>query len=95
MTIQLKGMTWDHPRGLDSVVNSNDLLQERCGISVNWEARSLLAFGDQHISEFYEDGDPTSGWIHLSYVSPEKNRNKCLTAQRVDGKTHYSFGLPE
>ena len=57
MTTQLKGMTWDHPRGLDSVVNSNDLLQERCGISVNWDARSLLAFGDQHISEFYEDND--------------------------------------
>jgi zinc D-Ala-D-Ala carboxypeptidase len=56
--------------------------------------RDNLEF-DQLISEFYEDGDPTSGWIHLSYVSPEKNRNKCLTAQRVDGKTHYSFGLPE
>ena len=57
MATQLKGMTWDHPRGLDSVVNSDDLLQERCGISVNWDARSLLAFGDQHISEFYEEYD--------------------------------------
>jgi multiple sugar transport system substrate-binding protein len=57
MTTQLKGMTWDHPRGLDSVVNSDDLLQECCGISVKWDARSLLAFGDQHISEFYEDYD--------------------------------------
>lgn len=57
MVIQLKGMTWDHPRGLDSVVNSDDLLQERCGISVKWDARSLLAFGDQHISEFYADYD--------------------------------------
>jgi len=57
MTTQLTGMTWDHPRGLDSVVNSNDLLQERCDISVKWDARSLLAFGDQHISEFYENYD--------------------------------------
>ena len=57
MTTLLKGMTWDHPRGLDSVVNSNGLLEERCGISVNWDARSLLAFGDQHISEFYETYD--------------------------------------
>ena len=57
MVTQLKGMTWDHPRGLDSVVNSDDLLQERCGTSVNWDARSLLAFGDQHISEFYEEYD--------------------------------------
>ncbi len=50
---------------------------------------------DQIISEFYVDGDPTSGWIHLSYVSPEENRNRCLTAKRVDGKTQYSVGLPE
>lgn len=57
MTTQLTGMTWDHPRGLDSVVNSNDLLRARCDISVKWDARSLLAFGDQHISEFYENYD--------------------------------------
>lgn len=50
---------------------------------------------DQVISEFYEEGDPTSGWIHLSYVSPEENRNRCLTAQRIDGKVQYSVGLPE
>ena len=50
---------------------------------------------DQVISEFYVDGDPTSGWIHLSYVSPESNRNRCLTATRVDGKVQYSVGLPE
>ena len=50
-------MTWDHPRGLDSVVNSDALLQEKCDISVKWDARSLLAFGDQHIREFYDQYD--------------------------------------
>ena len=50
---------------------------------------------DQVISEFYEHGDPTSGWIHVSYVSPEENSNRPLTAQRVDGKVQYSVGLPE
>ena len=50
-------MTWDHPRGLDSLVASNDVLIERCGVSIEWSARSLLAFGDQHISEFYRDYD--------------------------------------
>lgn len=54
---QLRGMTWDHPRGLDPLVASNDELKESIGVSVSWEARSLLAFGDQHISEFYEDYD--------------------------------------
>lgn len=53
----LKGMTWDHPRGLDCLVNSDDLLKKQLGVSVEWSARSLLAFGDQHISEFYADHD--------------------------------------
>ena len=58
MTItELRGMTWDHPRGLDSLVASNELLKSTLGISINWDARSLLAFGDQHISEFYNDYD--------------------------------------
>ena len=55
--IELKGMTWDHERGLDCLVHSNDLLIQKCGISIEWDARSLLAFGDQHISEFYSDYD--------------------------------------
>jgi len=50
-------MTWDHPRGLDSLVASNELLKSSLGISISWDARSLLAFGDQHISEFYEEYD--------------------------------------
>lgn len=50
-------MTWDHPRGLECLQQSNELLMEKCGISITWEARSLLAFGDQHISEFYNDYD--------------------------------------
>lgn len=54
---ELKGMTWDHPRGLDPLVASNDLLIKRSSVSVNWDARSLLAFGDQHVEEFYRDYD--------------------------------------
>ncbi len=55
--IDLKGITWDHERGLDCLVKSNDLLIEQYGISVHWNARSLLDFGNQHISEFYIDYD--------------------------------------
>jgi multiple sugar transport system substrate-binding protein len=56
-TYHLKGMTWDHPRGLDCLVNSDGLLQKQLQVSVEWSARSLLAFGDQHISEFYAEHD--------------------------------------
>ena len=50
-------MTWNHPRGLESVVNSNALLESESGASIEWEARSLLAFGDQPIVEFYNEFD--------------------------------------
>jgi hypothetical protein len=42
---------------------------------------------DQMIWEFGDDDNPD--WVHVSYVSPEKNRNRCLKAYRKDGKTHY------
>lgn len=56
--------------------------------------RDNLEF-DQLISEFYEEGDPSSGWVHVSYKQDGSNRGQCLTAQRVEGKTQYSVGLPE
>ena len=42
---------------------------------------------DQMIWEFGDDGNPD--WVHVSYVSPEDNRNRCLKAYREDGKTKY------
>lgn len=57
MAQTLRGMTWDHPRGLASLLESNALLEQMCGVGVEWQARSLLAFGDQHISEFFRDVD--------------------------------------
>ena len=37
---------------------------------------------DQLILEFYYPGEPTSGWVHISYVSPEQNRKQLLTINR-------------
>ena len=42
---------------------------------------------DQMIWEFGDDDNPN--WVHVSYVSPEKNRNRCLKAYREGGKTKY------
>ena len=42
---------------------------------------------DQMIWEFGDDDNPD--WVHVSYVSEEKNRNRCLKAYRKDGKTKY------
>ena len=42
---------------------------------------------DQMIWEFGNEDNPD--WVHVSYVSEEKNRNKILKAVRDDGKTKY------
>ena len=43
---------------------------------------------DQMIWEFGNDDEPN--WIHVSYVSAEENRNRCLRAYKSNGKTAYS-----
>ena len=48
---------------------------------------------DQLILEFYKQGVPDSGWVHVSYKSPETNRNQSLTAVKEDSKTVYLNGL--
>ena len=42
---------------------------------------------DQMIWEFGDDNTPA--WVHVSYVNPGENRNRCLKAYREDGKTKY------
>ena len=44
---------------------------------------------DQLIWEFGDDNNPD--WVHVSYVSDEKNRNRCLKAYRESGKTKYKI----
>ena len=46
----------------------------------------------QLILEFYEQGKPSSGWVHVSY-NPEKLIKQELTAVKVAGKTTYLNGL--
>ena len=42
---------------------------------------------DQMIWEFGTDKNPN--WVHISYVSPEKNRNRCLLAYKEKGRSKY------
>ena len=51
----------------------------------NWIKENLDY--DQMIWEFGTENNPD--WVHVSYVSEEKNRNRCLKAYREDGKTKY------
>jgi zinc D-Ala-D-Ala carboxypeptidase len=42
---------------------------------------------DQMIWEFGDDDNPD--WVHISFVSKEENRNRCLKAYKEKGKTKY------
>jgi zinc D-Ala-D-Ala carboxypeptidase len=44
---------------------------------------------DQMIWEFGDDENPD--WLHVSYVSEEENRNRCLKAVRENSKTVYKL----
>jgi hypothetical protein len=46
----------------------------------------------QLILEFYTQGQPNSGWVHVSY-DPNNLKNQELTAVKVAGKTTYLNGL--
>lgn len=50
--------------------------------------RDNLEF-DQMIWEFGDNKNPN--WVHVSYVNPGENRNKCLVAYKEDGRTKYSL----
>ena len=42
---------------------------------------------DQLIWEFGDTDNPA--WVHVSYVSEDKNRNRCLQAYKKNGRTKY------
>tara|TARA_R110002020_G_C15976923_1_gene748093 strand:+ start:216 stop:677 length:462 start_codon:yes stop_codon:yes gene_type:complete len=44
---------------------------------------------DQLILEFYNDGDPSSGWIHCSMVKDREPRKSTLKAIKNNGQTQY------
>ncbi len=50
--------------------------------------RDNLEF-DQLILEFYDETDPSSGWVHCSYRADGENRKQCLS---YDGE-RYAKGL--
>lgn len=44
---------------------------------------------DQLIWEFGDEENPD--WIHVSYVSEDQNRKRCLKALKFNGKTKYEL----
>ena len=55
--LNLRGMTWDHPRGHGCLVAASSAFAVQTGISISWDKRSLQAFADASIEALAETYD--------------------------------------
>lgn len=72
---------------------------QACDLEINGVANPDLAQWimdnleyTQLILEFYTQGQPNSGWVHVSY-DPNNLKKQELTATKIAGKTTYLNGL--
>ena len=74
---------------LNKAIGSSSKSQHTKGQAVDLEVPGVSNFKlwqwckknldyDQLILEFYKKGQPSSGWVHISYVSPEENRRQAF-----------------
>jgi multiple sugar transport system substrate-binding protein len=56
--IELKGITWDHPRGLSPLLaTAARFTEQNPGVRIQWTTRSLAAFGEQSIEQLARNHD--------------------------------------
>ena len=56
--IELKGITWDHPRGYEPLrAASKEYSKEHPNVRISWKVRSLKEFGDMPIEDLIETYD--------------------------------------
>jgi len=88
---------------LNQAIGSSDTSQHTLGRAVDFEIPTIpnkdVALWimdncefDQLILEFYKDDDPSSGWVHCSYVNETHNRK---TSRVFDGRSWSSLGEEE
>lgn len=79
--------TSDHCKGQAADIEINGVAN---GDLAEWVSKNLKF--TQVILEFYTQGIPDSGWVHVSY-DPDNLKCQVLTAIKQDGKTVYLPGL--
>ena len=83
MTITLKGMTWNHPRGYDPMVACSSRWLEDTGVKVEWEKRSLQDFETFPVEELARQFDLiVIDHPHVGQITHEK----CLLPLDVAGR---------
>lgn len=82
MTITLKGMTWNHPRGYDPMVACSRRWFNETGVTVEWEKRSLQDFETFPVEELARQFDLiVIDHPHVGQITHEK----CLLPLDVAG----------
>jgi len=77
--------TSQHCKG--QAIDIDDVYGYKTNSDMDYWVKENLNF-DQMIWEFGTDTQPN--WIHISYVSEDNNRNRCLKAYKDDmGRTKY------
>jgi multiple sugar transport system substrate-binding protein len=105
MTIQLKGITWNHTRGyLPLVATSQRFMETHPGVQITWEKRSLQEFADFPIQSLIDRYDllvidhPWAGYASQHKVLVSFNEHvppQFLADQSANsvGASHSSYNL--
>lgn len=100
---ELRGMTWDHPRGFDPMVaTSAAYAAAHPGVTITWDKRSLQAFADQPLAELAATydllvidhphvGDVAAGGHLLALDRQGRDRELAALAQGSVGLSHVSY----
>lgn len=81
--VVLKGMTWSHPRGYDPMVACSALWEEKTGVRIDWDKRSLQDFESFPVKELARAYDLiVIDHPHVGQITAEN----CLTPLDIAGR---------
>lgn len=69
-------------------IDIDDTFRHKTNAEMFHYIKENLSF-DQLIWEFGDDKNPN--WLHVSYVSEDGNRKRCLKAYKLNGSTKYKL----
>jgi multiple sugar transport system substrate-binding protein len=89
---KLKGMTWSHPRGYDPMVACSSLWQQRTGVAIEWDKRSLQDFESFPVEELARAYDLiVIDHPHVGQITAER----CLEPLDIAGRESERAALAE
>ncbi len=104
MSLTLRGMTWSHPRGYDPLVACSSLWHARCGVTIEWEQRSLQDFESYPVEDLARRYDlividhPHIGQVVrenclLALNRPDRIRDIVKLASQSAGESFASYRM--